>query len=196
MRNVKEKSHDNPPDAQLTTVTTFQAHFFVENPAGRADGSILVSVLNRKQLWYVPAPDRGPPVTPAQVHTFDGFAMGIVEAEPDSFYTENTIGCMSIESATENATRSVVAGDPFDGQLVGPSSAAWARGSAHYRRVAYVTTNGSHTAVEYDRLGTDRIICPVGPAGATCPRCHRVTADPSDSARPADRAGLLALIRL
>jgi hypothetical protein len=50
------------------------------------------------------------------VHTFDGFAMGIVEAEPDSFYTENTIGCVSIESATESATRSVVAGDPFDGQ--------------------------------------------------------------------------------
>jgi hypothetical protein len=160
MRNVKEKSHDNPPDAQLTTVTTFQAHFFVENPAGRANGSILVSVLNRKQLWYVPAPDRGPPVTPAQVHTFDGFAMGLVEAEPDSFYTENTIGCMSIESATESATRSVVAGDPFDGQLVGPSRAAWVRGSADYGRVAYVTTDGGHTAVVYERPGTDGVIRP------------------------------------
>ena len=52
----------------------------------RADGSILVTVLNHKQLWYVPAPNGGQPVTPALVHTFDGFAMGIVETEPDIFY--------------------------------------------------------------------------------------------------------------
>jgi hypothetical protein len=35
----------------------------LENLAVRADGSILVTVLNHKQLWYVPAPDGGPPVT-------------------------------------------------------------------------------------------------------------------------------------
>ena len=51
-----------------------------------ADGSILVTVLNRKQLWYVPAPAGGQPGTPTLVHTFDHFAMGIVETEPDIFY--------------------------------------------------------------------------------------------------------------
>ena len=72
--------------AKLTTVATFPEHFFLENLAVRADGSILVTVLNHKQLWYVPAPNGGQPVTPALVHTFDHFAMGVVEAEPDIFY--------------------------------------------------------------------------------------------------------------
>jgi hypothetical protein len=53
-----------------------------------------------------------------------------------------------------------VAGDPFTEQLVGPSSAAWARGPADYGRIAYVTTDGGHTAVEYHRPGTDGIIRP------------------------------------
>ena len=72
--------------ANLTTIASFPPHFLLENLAVRADGSILVTVLNRKQLWYVPAPIGGQPVTPVPVHTFDGFAMGIVETEPDIFY--------------------------------------------------------------------------------------------------------------
>src|SRR5271168_4399513 len=60
--------------ASITTVASFPEHFFLENLAVRADGSILVTVLNHKQLWYVPAPDGGRPVTPALVHTFDDFA--------------------------------------------------------------------------------------------------------------------------
>ena len=39
-----------------------------------------------------------------------------------------------------------IAGDPFDETLVGPSSAAWGRGSRHHGRVAYVTTDGGTTA--------------------------------------------------
>jgi len=35
-----------------------------------------------------------------------------------------------------------IAGDPFDEILIGPSSAAWSRGPAEPRRVAYVTTDG------------------------------------------------------
>jgi hypothetical protein len=72
--------------ANLTTIASFPKHFFLENLAVRADGSILVTVLNHKQLWYVPAPIGVQPVTPTPVHTFDGFAMGIVETEPDIFY--------------------------------------------------------------------------------------------------------------
>jgi hypothetical protein len=311
--------------AKLTTVATFPENFFLENLAVRADGSILVTVLNRKQLWYVPAPNGGQPVTPALVHTFDQLALGIVEAEPDIFYvstakaegatleridmhgwvpgapvkhtrvltfdrpaglngacllaprvilladslagliwrvdlaedgltatasvwlqhhtmapdpdnrltspmgpqpgingiryaartnvvyytcsaqklfmrvavdpathmpmgepdvvaadianddfcldenagvayltthTDNTIVRLPIEPGADAATRSVVAGDPFTEQLVGPSSAAWARGPADYGRIAYVTTDGGHAAIEYHRAGTDGIIRP------------------------------------
>jgi hypothetical protein len=67
---------------------------------------------------------------------------------------------VAIGSGADGATRSVVAGEPFDEQLVGPSSAAWARGPADYGRIAYVTTDGGHTAIEYHRPGNDEIIRP------------------------------------
>jgi hypothetical protein len=310
--------------AKLTTVATFPPHFFLENLAVRADGSILVTVLNHNQLWYVQAPNSGQPVTPALVHTFDRFALGIVETEPDIFHistagqaatlerfdlhdwvpgatvkptrvltfdqpaglngacligprvilladslagliwrvdladdgliatasiwlqhhtmapdpdngltsplgpqpgingiryaartnvvyytstgqklfmraavdpatytplgqpevvaadvmaddfcldenagvayltthTDNTIVRMPTDPGAGGAAGSVVAGDPFTEQLVGPSSAVWARGPADYGRIAYVTTDGGHTAIEYHRPGTDGIIRP------------------------------------
>lgn len=309
--------------ANLTTIASFPKHFFLENLAVRADGSILVTVLNHKQLWYVPAPIGGQPVTPTPVHTFAGFAMGIVETEPDIFYvstvnpttlqrfdmrdwvpgapvtptqvltfdqpaglngscliaprvilladslagliwrvdladngltatasvwlrhhsmapdpgngftsplgpqpgingirfaartnvvyytstgqkvfmrvavdpgshtpvsepevvaaditaddfcvdenaavayltthTDNTIVRVPIDAGSEGATTCVVAGAPYNEQLVGPSSAAWARGQADDGRVAYVTTDGGHTAIEYQRPGNDGIIRP------------------------------------
>jgi len=309
--------------ADISPIASFPPHFFLENLAVRADGSILVTVLNHKQLWYVPAPNGSQPVTPVLVHTFDGFAMGIVETEPDIFYvstaghatlerfdmrgwvprtpvkstrvvtfdqpaglngacllaprvilladslagliwrvdltddgrtatasvwlrhhtmapdpdngftsplgpqpgingirhaartnvvyytstaqklfmrvavdpathtpvgqpevvaaditaddfcldenaavayltthTDNTIVRVPIDAGAEGATTCVVAGDPYNEQLVGPSSAAWARGPADYGRVAYVTTDGGHTAIAYHRPGSDEIIRP------------------------------------
>jgi sugar lactone lactonase YvrE len=309
--------------AKMTTIASFPENFFLENLAVRADGSILVSVLNHKQLWHVPAPLSDRAVKPTLVHTFDNFAMGIVEAEPDVFYvstarqatlerldlrdwspgapvrstrvltfddttvlngsclfeprvilladslggriwrvdladngfeatssvwlqhhtmapdpgnglvsvlgpqpgingihyaertssvyytstaqklfmrvpvdpttfapvgppeavaseivaddfcidenaavayltthTDNTIVCVSIDPGAESPIRSVVAGNPFTTQLVGPSSAAWAREPAAYGRIAYVTTDGGHTAVEYGRPGSDGTIRP------------------------------------
>jgi hypothetical protein len=77
---------DHPTRAKLTTVATFPEQFFLENIAVRRDGSMLVTVLNRKELWYVPAPGPDLPVDPVLVHTFDHLAMGIVETEPDIFY--------------------------------------------------------------------------------------------------------------
>ena len=82
--------------ADISPIASFPQHFFPENLAVRADGSILVTVLNHKQLWYVPAPDGSQPVTPVLVHTFDGFAMGIVETEPDIFYV-STVGHATLE---------------------------------------------------------------------------------------------------
>jgi hypothetical protein len=324
--------------ADISPIASFPEHFFLENLAVRADGSILVTVLNHKQLWYVPAPTGGPPVTPVLVHTFDGFAMGVVETEPDIFYvstleratlerfdirgwvpgapvkptrvltfdqpaglngvcllgprvilladslaglirrvdladdgltatasvwlhhhsmapdpdngftspfgpqpgingirfaartnvvyytstgqrlfmrvavdpathtpagqpevvaaditaddfcldenagvayltthTDNTIVRVPIHPGADDATPRVVAGHPFDEQLVGPSSAAWARGPADYGRVAYVTTDGGHTAIEYHRPGSDGII--------RAARVVRVQFDPERPAR-------------
>jgi hypothetical protein len=75
-------------------------------------------------------------------------------------HTDNTIVRVPIHPGADGATCSVVAGDASTEQLVGPSSAAWARGPADYGRVAYVTTDGGHTAIEYHRPGTDGIIRP------------------------------------
>jgi sugar lactone lactonase YvrE len=77
---------DNATRAKLTTIAYFPEQFFLENLAVRPDGSILVTVLSEKQLWYVPAPGSDLPVDPVPVHTFDALTMGIVEAEPDVFY--------------------------------------------------------------------------------------------------------------
>jgi hypothetical protein len=74
--------------AKLTTIANFPEHFVLENLAVRADGSILVCAVNRKQLWYVPALDEDPAVEPILLHTFDDehLTMSIVEAQPEIFY--------------------------------------------------------------------------------------------------------------
>jgi hypothetical protein len=309
---------------KLTTIASFPQHFFLENLAVRADGSILVTVLNHKQLWYVPAPTDEATVDPVLLHTFDHFAMGIVETEPDIFYVgtarqatlerfdlrgwrpgapvnhtrvvtfeqagvalngacvitprviltadslgglvwrvdladdglsatarvwlahdtmainpdngftsvmgpqpgingihyaardntvfytssaqrvfmrvavdpvthepagepeivrsgiaaddfsidenagvayltthvDNTVVRVPLDPGAADVAPRVVAGNPFTEQLVGPSSAAWARGPADYGRRLYVTTDGGHTAAQYHRPGTDGIVRP------------------------------------
>jgi hypothetical protein len=45
------------PQAELTTVATFPPQFFLENLVMRADRSLLITVLNRGELWYVPPVD-------------------------------------------------------------------------------------------------------------------------------------------
>jgi hypothetical protein len=76
---------DNAPRAKLTTIDSFPAHYFLESLAVRADGSILVTVANRDELWYVPAAAEGP-VDPVLLSTFAHSAMGIIEVTPDVFY--------------------------------------------------------------------------------------------------------------
>jgi hypothetical protein len=76
--------------AKVTTVAQFPAGDFLENLAVRADGSILVTVENKYQLWYVPAPTGATAVQPLLLHTFQQPTMGIVEAEPDVFYVSTS----------------------------------------------------------------------------------------------------------
>src|SRR5262249_32568341 len=72
--------------AKLTTVAVFPENSFLENLAVRTDGSILVSEILQKQLWYVPPVTGAVPAKPVPMHTFDQFTMGITETEPDVFY--------------------------------------------------------------------------------------------------------------
>jgi hypothetical protein len=74
----------------------FPKGYFLENLVVRADGSILVTAVNKGELWYVPAAFDGLPAEPLLLDTLDGLPMGIVEAEPDVFYV-GTLGEASLE---------------------------------------------------------------------------------------------------
>ena len=71
--------------AQLTVVAEFPKQYFLENLAVRSDGSILVTALNKKELWCVPNPNGDLPVTPVLMHTFDLLTLCVVETDPDVF---------------------------------------------------------------------------------------------------------------
>ena len=76
----------NASQAKLTLAASFPSHYFLENLAMRSDNSMLISVMNHKQLWYIP-PVNGPlPVEPSVLHTFSEPVLGIAEVEPDVFY--------------------------------------------------------------------------------------------------------------
>ena len=56
-------------------------------------------------------------------------------------HRENTIDCISLNPA-RNSDLFIVAGDPLNEELIGPSSAAWGRLSGEYGKVAYFITDG------------------------------------------------------
>jgi hypothetical protein len=66
-------------------------------------------------------------------------------------HRQNTIERVPLPPGS-SVTRQVVAGEPFDEQLVGPSSAAWGRRPGDYGRVAYVTTDGGLISPPTDDL--------------------------------------------
>ena len=78
-------SHESPY-AKLSTVAMFPTNYFLENLAVRGDDSVLVTVLNHNQLWFVPASNNGQPVEAELLFTVPHPAMGIVEVDPDVFY--------------------------------------------------------------------------------------------------------------
>lgn len=73
------------PQARLKIVAEFPEHFFLENLAVRSDGSILVTVMNRKELWLVPKPEDELPVQPVHLATFEFNTLFVVEWRPDCF---------------------------------------------------------------------------------------------------------------
>src|SRR3984957_4806426 len=77
---------ENAQRAKLTTIASFPRQYFLEKMAMRGDNSILVTVANHQELWYIPPPIAKVPVDPLLLCTFAQSAMGIVEVEPDIFY--------------------------------------------------------------------------------------------------------------
>jgi hypothetical protein len=73
------------PQAKLTIVAEFPEHFFLENIAVRNDGSLLITVQNRKELWFVPAPGARLPVQPLLLGAFEFNTLFVVEWRPERF---------------------------------------------------------------------------------------------------------------
>jgi hypothetical protein len=78
--------HDDKRQAKLTTIASFPRNYFLENIAVRADNSLLVTVVNPKELWYVPPTNGRVPVEPSLSFAFAQPVSGIVETEPNIFY--------------------------------------------------------------------------------------------------------------
>jgi hypothetical protein len=74
------------PQATLEVIAEFPEGYFLENLAVRSDGSILVSAMNKRELWCIPAPREALPVEPVLVHTFDLMILNMVEDGEDNFY--------------------------------------------------------------------------------------------------------------
>jgi hypothetical protein len=83
------------PTVTLTPMAHFPQGYFLENLAVRADGSILITAVLQKELWYVPGPDPRTETSPVLVHTFEHPVTGIVEVEPDVFIISLTEGYTS-----------------------------------------------------------------------------------------------------
>jgi hypothetical protein len=76
-----------PPVPAITVrpVAYFPEKYFLENLAVRSDGSVLVTAVLQKELWYVRGPEPDAHVDPLLVHTFEHLISGIAEVEPDVF---------------------------------------------------------------------------------------------------------------
>jgi hypothetical protein len=83
---VQKASNQTLQKAKLATMAEFPREYFLENLAVRSDNSMLITVLNRGELWFIPSPSTKIPVEPAKLYTFPILSTGIVETEPDIFY--------------------------------------------------------------------------------------------------------------
>ena len=68
-----------------------------------------------------------------------------------AMHRQNTIVCVPLQP-DGRIPGQIVAGEPFDEQLIGPSSIAWGRRRGEYGRIAYITTDGGLIAPPTDDL--------------------------------------------
>jgi hypothetical protein len=85
------------PEVIVTPIAYFPEKYFLENLIVRTDGSVLITAVLQKELWYVPGPARTL-TDPVLVHAFDHPVTGIVEVEPDVFVLSLTEGYTTHES--------------------------------------------------------------------------------------------------
>ena len=78
-------SHNQAPQAKLTSIAKFPKKYFLENLSVRSDNSVLVTAMNTKELWYVPPQTGDGEVTPLCIYTFEHPLTGIAEVEEDIF---------------------------------------------------------------------------------------------------------------
>lgn len=78
------------PAITLAPVAFFPEQYFLENLAVRADGSVLITAVLQKELWYVPPAATEAMVEPVLLHTFDHPVTGIVEVSPENFVVNLT----------------------------------------------------------------------------------------------------------
>jgi hypothetical protein len=57
------------PSVAMTPVAYFPEGYFLENLAVRADGSVLVTTVQHKELWCVPGPEPRADVPPVLIVT-------------------------------------------------------------------------------------------------------------------------------
>jgi hypothetical protein len=86
------------PEVTVRPIAHFPKGHFLENLAVRADGSVLITAVLQKQLWYVPAARGARPVEPVLAHTFEHMVTGIAEVEPEVFVVCLTDGYTTHES--------------------------------------------------------------------------------------------------
>ena len=68
--------------AELEVVASFPVGYFLENLAIRANHSVLITVANKQELWYVPPVTTSLlPVEPSLMFTFEQVATAIVETD-------------------------------------------------------------------------------------------------------------------
>ena len=105
--------------AKVTAVATFPPWYFLENLVMRKDQSLLITVLNRGELWYVPPVVGALPVEPMLLFKFPENPMGIVEVEPDVFYLTTSNFYTSHEGYLHSLDlRDWVPGSPIDPKMV------------------------------------------------------------------------------
>jgi hypothetical protein len=86
------------PQVRLSIAAQFPAHFFLENIALRHDNSMLITVVTRNELHYLPPPNAGEPVEPVLLHTFGEMVTGIAELESDVFVVISNNGYTTKEN--------------------------------------------------------------------------------------------------
>jgi hypothetical protein len=107
------------PAVTLTPVAYFPEKYFLENLAVRADGSILITALLQRELWFVPGPDPRTLTDPVLVHTFDHPVTGIVEVGPDVFIISLTEGYTTHEAQlTRIDLTGWAPGDPVSPEVI------------------------------------------------------------------------------